>query len=238
MERLRESSTEMRAANIARVMTSEFLNKIAQELKRHIGDAEAIFMPAVFGLLNDEAVTELRSLVRVPLYFVPTMPASVPGVRTQIQLKSYFQRLGGTYLLGDSVKEGIFENNRLTAIRTINHEDMEFRADNFILATGSFFGHGLIASQDRIYEPIFGLDIIADRQRSDWYNKDLFAHQPYMGYGVRTDNKLRCSIDGSKIENLYAAGSLLASQNSLEEGTGGGVAITTALFVADEIINA
>ena len=237
-EHLRESSTEMRATNIARIMTGKILEKIACDLKSRIGDAEAVFMPAAFGLFDGEAVEELRSQVRIPLYFIPTMSASVPGVRTQIQLRAAFQNLGGVYLLGDNVTGGVVENGRLCSIMTTNHGDMELRAENFILASGSFFSHGLIASQDSIYEPVFGLDIVADASREEWYNKDLYAHQPYMGYGVVTDSRLRCMKGGEVIENLYAAGSVLASQNAIEQGTGGGVAITTALFVADEILNA
>ena len=59
-----------------------------------------------------------------------------------------------------------------------------------------------------------------------------------MGYGVTTDEQLRCKIGGESVANLYAVGSVLASQNAIVEGTGGGVAITTALYVADKIINA
>ena len=140
--------------------------------------------------------------------------------------------------MGDTVTRGVMEGSRLKSVSTVNHGEVKFEADNFILATGSFFSHGLIASQNRIYEPIFNLDVVADAHRSEWYDKDLYAHQPYMGYGVSTDNKLRCMQDGKPIENLYAAGSVLAAQNSIEEGTGGGVAITTALFVADQIMNA
>ena len=237
-EHLRESSTEMRATNIARIMTGKILEKIACELKNRIVDAQAVFMPAAFGVFDNEAVEELRAQVRVPLYFVPTMPASVPGVRTQIQLRAAFQKLGGVYLLGDNVMGGEIRDGHLVSIMTENHGDMELRAENFILASGSFFSHGLIASQDAIYEPIFGLDVVADNQRSEWYDKNLYAHQPYMGYGVATDDKLRCMKGGQIIENLYAAGSVLASQNAIEQGTGGGVAITTALAVADEILNA
>lgn len=237
-EHLRESTTEMRATNIARIMTGDLLSKIAKELNDRIGEAEAVFMPAVFGIFNDDAVVALRSQVNVPVYFIPTMPASVPGVRTQLQLKNYFQRLGGVYLLGDNVTCGVMEEGRLKSISTVNHGNVEFEADNFILATGSFFSHGLIASQNRIYEPIFNLDVVADAHRSEWYDKDLYARQPYMGYGVSTDNNLHCMHDGKAIENLFAAGSVLASQNPIDDGTGGGVAITTALFVADQIINA
>lgn len=235
-DNLRESSTEMRATNIARIMTGEILEQIAAYLNSHAGDAEALFLPAAFGLFDDTAVAELRTMVSLPLYFIPTMPASVPGVRTQIQLQGYFQKIGGTYLLGDNVVSGEIEEGRLKSVKTANHGDMTLSAKNFVIASGSFFSHGLIASQESIREPIFGLDIYADEQREEWYDKDLYSHQAYMGYGVVTDSKFRCSIGGRSIENLYAAGSILAHQNALDEGTGGGVAITTALFVADEIL--
>lgn len=237
-DHLRESVSEMRATNIARIMTGDILADIAGKLNEMTGSAEVVFMPAVLGLYDDNAVARLRSLVKVPLYFIPTMPASVPGVRMQIQLKNYFQKLGGTYLLGDTVKSGAFEDGRLVSVRTANHDKTDFKADNFILATGSFFSHGLMAAQDRIYEPVFGLDVVAGETRSQWYDNDLYASQPYMGYGVKTDNELRCLLDGKAVANLYAAGSVLAMQNSLEDGTGGGVAIATALFIADKIFNA
>lgn len=238
LENLRKSTTEMRAANIARVMTGETISAIAKEINAHIGAVNAVLMPAVFGLFDNSPVEQLRSLVNVPVYFVPTMPASVPGVRTQIQLRKYFQQLGGTYFIGDNVTEGTLNGNRLESITTMNHGDMEFTADNFILATGSFFSHGIIASQAKVYEPIFGLDVEAHDQRENWCNIDLYKEQPYMKYGVITDAGFHAMTGGVTIENVYAAGSILAGQNAIEEGCGAGVAITTALHVANQIINA
>lgn len=237
LEHLRKSTTEMRATNIARQMEGEALQALAKELNSRLGDAEAVLMPAVVGLRSDEPMQELRRLVRVPICFLPTMPASVPGVRTQLQLCGYFQQLGGTYLLGDNVTEGRIEGGRLVSLRTNNHEEVEFKADHFILATGSFFSHGLIAETNRITEPIFGLDLEADEQRTQWYAKDLYDRQPYMEYGVKSDEHFRPMIQGKVVENLYAVGSILAGQRAMEEGTGGGVATTTALYVADLILN-
>lgn len=237
LEHLRKSTTEMRATNIARVLEGEVLQALAQALNDRLGDAEAVLMPAVVGLKSDKLMLELRQLVSVPICFLPTMPASVPGVRTQLALCNYFQQLGGTYLLGDNVTEGRLEGDRLVSVKTHNHEEVEFKADHFILATGSFFSHGLIAETNRITEPIFGLDVEADEQRTQWYAKDLYARQPYMSYGVRSDERFRPMIQGRPIENLYATGSILAGQRALEEGTGGGVATTTALYVADLILN-
>lgn len=237
LEHLRKSTTEMRATNIARILEGDVLRALAEVLNERVGDAEAILMPAVVGLKSDKAMFELREQVSVPICFLPTMPASVPGVRTQLTLSSYFQQLGGAYLLGDNVVRGNFEDGRLVSVRSNNHEDVEFRADNFIIATGSFFSHGLVAETNRIVEPIFGLDVEADEQRTQWYAKDLYARQPYMSYGLRSDDRFRPMIEGRPIENLYAAGSILAGQRAIEEGTGGGVATTTALYVADLILN-
>lgn len=236
LEKLRKSSTEMRAANIARQLTGEMLDQVARIISEKVADAEAIFMPAVVGLYDSRPMQELRRKVQTPLYFIPTIPASVPGVRTQIQLRNYFQRLGGTYLLGDNVTGGTMSEGLLKSISTALHEEVEFRAENFILASGSFFSHGLIADTNAIYEPIFGLDVKAPAQRGEWYEKDLYAPQPYMSYGVSCDEELHPLMAGLPVKNLYAVGSILAGQHALDQGTGAGVAITTALRVADLIL--
>ena len=43
-------------------------------------------------------------------------------------------------------------------------------------------------------------------------------------------------INGRKVDNLYAIGSVIGGSNSLYEGCGGGVAIVTALAAADRIL--
>lgn len=237
LEALRRSSTEMRATNIARVLVGDALSQFAKKINASISNVDAVLLPAVVGLFDSAPVDELRAMVNVPLYFVPTMPASVPGVRTQIQLRNYFQSLGGIYQLGDNVNGGVIEGGRLKSVSTINHGDMQWEADNFVLATGSFFSHGLIASADRVYEPILGFDVDVKGERTEWYDKDLYKTQPYMKFGVATDRDFHAMLNGKVVENLYAVGSVLSGQNPIEDGTGGGIAITTALHVAGKIIN-
>lgn len=237
LEALRRSSTEMRATNIARVLVGDALSQFAEKINASISNVDALLLPAVVGLFNSAPVEELRAMVNVPLYFVPTMPTSVPGVRTQIQLRNYFQSLGGIYQLGDNVNGGIVEGGRLKSVSTINHGDMQWEAENFVLATGSFFSHGLIASADRVYEPILGLDVDVKGERTEWYDKDLYKTQPYMKFGVATDSNFHAMLNGNVVENLYAIGSVLSGQNSIQDGTGGGIAVTTALHVAGKILN-
>ena len=235
-DKLRENPTEMRSTNISKVIIGDFVQTLAAQINEKVAGAEVVLMPAVAGLTGTAEVERLRELVNVPLYFLPTLPPSTPGIRIQMMLKKYFQNQGGVYMLGDSVKEGKFENGKLVAIKTVNHEDTEFVADNFVLASGSFFSKGLIASQTGVVEPIFGLDIDADADRGNWFERNMFEAQPYMKYGVASDEKFRAKKDGQTIENIYVAGSVLSGFNAIKEGCGAGVSILTALNVAESIV--
>ena len=112
---------------------------------------------------------------------------------------------------------------------------MPLQADNFVISTGSFFGHGLIADMEKIYEPVFGLDLNVHAGRTEWYQKDFYSPQPFMAYGVTTDESLRPSRKGETVGNLYATGALLAGFNALKEGSGAGITLVTALHAGNSI---
>ena len=235
-DKLRENPTEMRSTNISKVIIGDFVQTLAAQINEKAVGAEVVLMPAVAGLTGTAEVERLKELVNVPLYFLPTLPPSTPGIRVQMMLKKYFQNQGGVYMLGDSVKEGKFENGKLVSIKTVNHEDTEFVADNFILASGSFFSKGIVASQTGVAEPIFGFDIDADADRGNWFERNMFEAQPYMKFGVASDKKFRAKKDGQTVENVYVAGSVLSGFNAIKEGCGAGVSILTALNVAESIV--
>jgi hypothetical protein len=87
-----------------------------------------------------------------------------------------------------------------------------------------------------VAEPIFGLDIDADSDRGNWFERNMFEAQPYMKYGVASDDKFRAQKEGKTIDNVYVAGSVLSGFNAIKEGCGAGVSILTALNVADSIV--
>lgn len=236
LERLRHNPTEMRSTNIAKTLTGELIGKLAARINEHARDVDAVLMPAVVGLAGNADVVRLREKVDRPLHFLATLPPSVPGIRLQMMLKRHFQKLGGAYMLGDTVKEGVFEGDRLAGIMTVNHGDTCFKADNFILASGSFFSKGLVSDINGVREPVFGLDVDSIDERPQWYRKDMFEAQPYMSFGVATGEDFRASRNGQQVENLYATGSVLSNCHPMKEGSGAGVAILTALHVADTIL--
>lgn len=238
LEHLRKNPTEMRSTNIARVFDKpENLRQLTEVLKNESGDCEAIVLPAILGVSRNDVLDELQKEVGKPVCLLPTLPPSVPGIRTQQQLRKYFQQAGGVYMLGDTVLRADKEGNRITGLYSYNHGDIPFVGKNVVLASGSFFSQGLIATPDRIYEPVFGLDVTYEQDREKWYDLDVFAAQPYQNFGVKTDHEFRAVYQGQVLDNLYVTGAVLEGFNAIKEGSGAGVSVLSALYVADQILS-
>ncbi len=237
LERLRHSASEMRAASIARQLTGDVLKKFADEINHHASGVDAVLIPAVIGIDNEEPLKQLRAMVNRPLYCIPTTPMSVCGLRVQKMLRRHFERLGGTYLLGDNVVAAhIGAGNRLESVETAALGSDLLESDNFVLATGGIFSRGIVAEPHRIYEPLLNVDVDAPSDRDKWFDSNFFAKQPYMSYGVVTDQSFHPVYQGNVVENLYAVGAILGGHDALNEGSGAGVAILSALHVADLIL--
>lgn len=236
---LRRNPSEMRASNIARIMDNAaarttLVNAVKAELAK--GKFDAVVLPAVFGLKNHETVQAVREELGIKTLFIGTLPPSVPGIRSQMQMKRAFEAKGGTFLMGDEAVASEIKDGKVTAIKTANLGDIELTADNYVLASGSYFGHGIIAEIDKVTEPVFGADVIFDNDRGNWYDKNFFGKQNFIGFGVATDDKFNVIKNGESIRNLYAAGSVLGGFNPLHEGCGAGVAIMTAFYISDSIL--
>lgn len=121
-----------------------------------------------------------------------------------------FRRLGGILFPGDSVISCHFSGNHVDWVETRNLTGTRLEADYFILSTGKFFSRGLISNMDGIVEPVFGCDVEYDRDITGWTVPDFFKEQPFEKFGVVTDGDGRVMIGGKVIDNLYAAGEILA----------------------------
>lgn len=236
IDRLRRSTAEMRATSIGRQLRGKAVAELAEAIKKVCGKADVVVMPAVAGFSDEEPMKELRRLVGKPLYCVATTPMSIAGTRMQMQLRRRFEALGGTYMLGDNVLAGkINADGKVECVDTANLTEDHLYADNYILASGGIFGHGIVAEPHRFYEPVFGLDVAANGDRDSWFDRNFFATQPYMSFGLDTDASFHPLKDGKAVKNLYAVGAVLGGYDALKEESGAGVAILTAMHVADVI---
>lgn len=237
LEHLRRNPSEMRSANVARLFDKqENLDELADYIRLECGDCEVVILPAVIGLNRADALDYLRQKVGKPVCLLPTLSPSVPGIRVQQQLRKSFQEAGGVYMLGDSVLRAEMEGDRVTGIYSGNHGDIPFVGQNIVLATGSYFSQGLIAAPDRVYEPVFGLDVSFLQDREQWTDLNVFEKQNYQSFGVKTDHGFRGLWKGQPLTNLYVAGAILEGFNPIKEGCGAGVSILSALYVAQQIL--
>lgn len=237
LESLRKNPSEMRSVNIARVFDQqENLDLLAQVLLAESDLCDAVVLPAIIGLDRSDSLDYLVCKTGKPICLLPTLPPSVPGIRLQQQLRKSFQQAGGVYMLGDTVLRAEREDGRITKVYTFNHGDIPFAGQQVVLASGSYFSQGLIATPERVYEPVFDLDVAFEQGREQWYDLNFFAEQRYESFGVKTDRLFRGLYQGRPLENLYVAGATLEGFNPIEEGCGAGVSILSALYVAEQIL--
>ena len=234
---LRRSPSEMRASSLAkRLVSNNALQRVADQVNSLANNADLVLFPSVLGQNDDADTQALQSMVKKPLRLVATLPPAVAGMRMMNQLRHYFRMLGGNYLMGDTAVSGTFEGDKLTAITTAKLADMPLRADQFVLASGSFVSRGLASDYERVYEPVLGVDVDADSDPDRWTQFGVLQPQAYSRYGVATDNQLRCLKQGKIITNLHAIGSILSGHDAVKMGDGTGVSLLTALTVADHIL--
>lgn len=235
ISKLRAANYDMRTISIAKHLKEEEIREIANAINATVDAEETVFFPAVIGDKDASLCRLLKELVKNPIFFSPTLPVSVAGVRTQHLLQHKFEKLGGTLLQGDKVVKGFLEGTKVKCLETQNFEEDHLYADNYVLSTGFLFGEGIVATPFQFKETVFGLDLVSSDSREDWYTNNFFSEQPYMNYGVSFTEDFHPCKDGAIINNLYVAGSILSNCNSLAEESGGGIAMLTALKVADSI---
>ncbi|WP_087017616.1 glycerol-3-phosphate dehydrogenase subunit GlpB [Thaumasiovibrio subtropicus] len=229
---------EYRSIDIAHFLqTSSQLNALADQLQRHAKHADVIILPACVGNGDgQQVIAKLRQRCGLNLFEMPTMPPSLMGLRIEEALKRRLREVGGMLLNGDQVQQGIFDNGKVSAVISRNH-DMPLRANHFVLASGSYFSRGLLAERKQIREPIFDLSIASSADVP--FHDDFLSPHPhqFMQQGVTTNQAFQPEKDGKTVPNLFCAGAVLAHYDPVFEGSGSGVAISSGYAIAEHILS-
>jgi len=194
---------------------------------------DRIAIPAVLGLSDPASVLERISYATGRQVFeIPTLPPSIPGLRLFRALKRSLQEKGGHLYWGREVSSFESQADRIEAV-TLSTTGRPSRVEGkvFILSTGSFVSGGLFASRDWVKETVFGLPVFVPGERKDWFNADFFeAGHAIEKAGIEVDDTLRPRL--TKLNNLFACGSILAHAEVMKYQCGHGLAISTGMAAA------
>lgn len=139
--------------------------------------------------------------------------AIVPGLPLEQTDWSSFVRQGGILLKGDRAESAHVIDGHVEWVRSRSLGTDSIVAATYVLATGRFYDGGLVADMDRVYEPLFGLDVEYEKDRGKWFDPDFFAPQPFLSFGVKADAEGHPSIQGKTIDNLLVMGDILAGSS-------------------------
>ena len=207
--------------------------KLAAMLREKIGDAEAIGMPAIMGMHRpDEVMAELSRLTGRPVFEIPTMPPSVPGIRLREMFEELLPKKGLTLIPQQKIRKVEFFEDEIRLRLTDAFGPILIHAQTAILATGRFLSGGLEARRTSIVEPLLDLFISQPDSREEWYRLDYFDKQGHGVHhcGVEVDDNFRpLDAKGKPVDpRLFAAGVILAHQDWIRGRCGAGVAIASA----------
>jgi glycerol-3-phosphate dehydrogenase subunit B len=228
---------EMSGAAIARLMEREsFREVLGREVKKQMAGESRIGFPALLGIRDPWRVKKgLEEIIGVEVFEIPILPPSIPGMRIFRHFKEWLIQRGVTLLLGHSVARTILHGKRCEAIE-VSHPPLSqsYSADRFILATGRFIGGGLKADEEKIFEPLFNLPVLQPGSRDNWFMNSFFNRHPIHQAGILTDPSFR-PIDqrGEQLlDNVWIAGSILASHDCIQEKSREGIEIATGYWAA------
>ena len=208
--------------------------KLARVLQPLVNGSKIIGLPAILGLYRtQEVIAHLEELIGVPVFEIPTIPPSVPGLRLKEAFERGLRSKDVQYFsLTKALKvrpsaAGRFETH-------IGRDAVEHIVDSrgVILASGRFIGGGLFADRTHIRETIFDLPVYQPDSRRGWHHRDFLDPRGHSinQAGLKIDDSFRPLDDSGDpaFETLFAAGSILAHNDWKRLKCGAGLAIASA----------
>jgi glycerol-3-phosphate dehydrogenase subunit B len=236
-----EATPELYAAHLARALESRATRERTIALVRPLlGDAQAVGFPAVLGLAQGAEVhAAFEHALGIPVFEIPTMPTSVPGLRLLAALEAAVANRGVHRRHQARVRALTFDARGTTATLDLAGDSGSEAGDGervvaraVVLATGRFSGRGLVADRAGARESVLGLPVFQPGSREAWHRRDFLDPSGHAinRAGLHVDDAWRpLDTNGNPAwPRLYAVGSILAHQDWMRSKCGSGLAIATA----------
>jgi glycerol-3-phosphate dehydrogenase subunit B len=215
---------------------------VVRELRGRVRPGDRVGFPAVLGLEDPAGARhDLEHGLERPVFEVPTLPPSVPGIRLFEHLKARLRAAGGRLVVGDPVTRGEVHDRRLHSVLAQGAaRPVAFRARSFVLATGGFASAGLeLDSYGHVRETALDLPVSGVPGRGEpRFLPGYFDEHPLARAGIAVDDRLRPVDPAGRpfAENLHAAGAIIAGAVPWREQSGNGIALATGFAAATAVL--
>ncbi|MFN8486949.1 MAG: glycerol-3-phosphate dehydrogenase subunit GlpB [Caldilineaceae bacterium] len=210
--------------------------RLGAALKEVCQPGERIGLPAILGV-NDHCATlaDLQAQTGAPIFEIPTLPPSVPGIRLYRALRQVLIQAGGRIETNMEAIGFHAEGQTIRWVETAtSSRPLKHYAKHFLLATGGVLGGGFTSDHTgRFWETIFNLPLTVPQDRSQWFHHQ-FLHpqgQPVFSSGVCVNGEFQ-PVDQKgalRYNNLWAAGGVLAHADPIRTRSLEGMAIATGI---------
>jgi glycerol-3-phosphate dehydrogenase subunit B len=221
-----------------------FRDDLAKRIKAQLGNAKRVGLPAILGRKPSLAIkNDLQVKIGVPVFEIPGLPPSLPGMRLHTILMQAIERASGRVYHG---LEGVgieSEERRVTAVFTeAAARNKPHRFARYVVATGGILGGGIVTRQDgTARELVFDLPVTLPKSRQDWFEQDFMDPKGHPVYraGLVVNQQFQPLNGGSEpvYENVYAAGTTLSHSEVIRERSFEGVALATGFAVGNLLAN-
>jgi glycerol-3-phosphate dehydrogenase subunit B len=233
------------AQGIARQMEDAvFRGALVQQLAARLHLDERVGLPAVLGARDPHGVwTELEHRLGRPVFEIPTLPPSVPGMRLYTILRAALRAAGGRQVLGPEVVGPVAAGPRVEGVRVrVGRREEVRRAEHVILATGGFASGGLVldsawqARDAALGLPLSGLP----EPGAPRFVPRYFDDQPMARVGIAVDDELRpVDAHGEPVyENVRVVGASMAGAVPWKEKSGDGISLASGHRAAGLVLGA
>jgi glycerol-3-phosphate dehydrogenase subunit B len=222
--------------------TPEFRAAVADALRPHLSGVSRLGFPAVLGLENALRVKlDLEELLGLPVFEIPGLPPSIPGMRLHTLLCNEITRLGGEIHNGMQVVGCEASNHHINSVYSeAAARYSQHTAQNFVLATGGILGGGVhLDNHGYAQDTALSIPIQTPPNRATWHHDTFLSenHHPLhsIGFAVTPDFQ---PLDLQKIsiyDNLYAVGGSIGGYDPIQEHSLEGIALVTGALVGERL---
>jgi glycerol-3-phosphate dehydrogenase subunit B len=213
-----------------------FRTEVIGHLVGRLRADERVAFPAVLGIADPHgAWSDLERRLARPVFEVPTLPPSVPGMRLFAILREALRRAGGRMILGAVVTGAERAGGRVSELRVrVGLREERRRCDWVVLASGGFASGGLeldshwVARETALGLPVAGMPAPGEQRFAPGYLDD----HPIARAGVAVGPDLRPEDH----ENVLVAGATLAGAEPWREKSGDGISLATGHRAAELVL--